>query len=74
MVAQVVGVVLASEHEEADVEEEEEKEEGDRGLEGADEEEGSEDKPSSQEETHDRSSIALIGTISTENVPSRGQK
>lgn len=74
VVAEVVGIVLASEQEEADIEEEEEKEEGEGGLEGADEEEGSEDEPSSQEETHDGSSVALIRSISTEDIPGRSLK
>lgn len=74
VVAEVVGIVLASEQEEADIEEEEEKEEGECGLEGAEEEEGSEDEPSSQEEAHDGSSLALVGSISTEDIPGRSLK
>lgn len=69
MVTHIVGVVLGSEQQETDVEEEEEEEECKGGSQCADEKKGCEDEPASQEETHNRASITLVGSISTENVP-----
>jgi hypothetical protein len=70
VVTQIVGVVLSREQQKADVEEEEEQEECNSGTESADEEQSRKDKPTGQEETHDRASVTLIRSISTEDVPS----
>lgn len=69
MVTHIVGVVLGSEQQETDVEEEEEEEECKGGSQGANEKKGREDEPASQEETHNRASVTLVGSISTEDVP-----
>lgn len=69
VVTHIVSVVLRSEQQEADVEEEEEQEEGNGGTESADEEQSRKDEPASQEETHNRASVTLVGSISTEDVP-----
>lgn len=65
VVAKIVGVVLSRKQEEANVEEEEEGEEGDGRSKCADKEDGGEDPPASEEETHDGTSVTLIRAFGT---------
>lgn len=62
---EVGGVVLAGEEEESQVKREEEEEEHDSRLQGAEEQEGSEDEPAGQEETNDRASVGGVGLVRT---------
>jgi hypothetical protein len=71
VVAHIVSVVLCGEQQEADVEEEEQQEKGNGGTESANEEQSGKDEPAGQEETHNRASVTLVGSISTEDVPRR---
>lgn len=73
-ILQVVRVAFASKQEEAYVCGKEQEEMSDAGPERADQEEGGEDPPGGQEETHDGAGISFIGTVCSEGVPSWRQE
>lgn len=73
-VAQIVGILLASQKQESDVQGEEEEEEHEGGSQSAQEEESGEDEPAGEEEAERTGHMALVGSGGRGDAPAGSQE